>query len=195
MKVQNHVTYGKNVVTSCPLILFSFDSKIAINNLKLRKMDNDKKIDVLNDLIEINNDRIEGYEKASKETDEMDLRNLFASYIRTSQRCRSELIDEVRALGGTPAEGTKVSGKFYRAWMDIKAAITGRDRKTILDSCEYGEDVAVDSYSKALTDFEEVGGNMASPLQALLIRQHNLIKADHDQVRSLRDMEHHEARR
>ncbi|HLN73151.1 MAG: ferritin-like domain-containing protein [Methylococcaceae bacterium] len=157
-------------------------------------MDNDKKIDVLNDLIEINNDRIEGYEKASKETDEMDLRNLFSSYIRTSQRCRSELIDEVRALGGTPAEGTKVSGKFYRAWMDIKAAITGRDRKTILDSCEYGEDVAVDAYDKAVKDFEEIGGNMSSPLHALLIRQRNLIKADHDQVRSLRDMEHHDVR-
>ncbi|MBC8004430.1 MAG: PA2169 family four-helix-bundle protein [Verrucomicrobia bacterium] len=158
-------------------------------------MDNDKKIDVINDLIEINNDRIEGYEKASKETDEMDLRNLFASFIRTSQRCRQELVDEVRSLGGEPAEGTKISGKFYRAWMDVKAALTGRDRKTILDSCEYGEDVAVDTYDSALKELEEVGGSMSSPMYALIARQRNLIKADHDQVRALRDIEHHQEER
>lgn len=157
-------------------------------------MDNDRKIDVLNDLIEINNDRIEGYEKASRETDEMDLRNLFASFIRTSQRCRSELVDEVRALGGQPAEGTKISGKFYRAWMDVKAALTGKDRKTILDSCEYGEDVAVDTYDKAMNDLNEIGGGMTTPLYSLIAMQRNLIKADHDQVKSLRDMEHHEVR-
>lgn len=159
-------------------------------------MDNDKKIDVINDLIEINNDRIEGYEKASKETEEMDLRNLFSTFIRTSQRCRQELVDEVRSLGGEPAEGTKISGKFYRAWMDIKSAVTGRDRKNILDSCEYGEDVAVDAYDSAIKDMEEMGGSLSSPLHALIIRQRNLIKADHDQVRALRDMEaQHEARR
>lgn len=80
--------------------------------------------------------------------------------------------------------------------MDIKAAVTGRDRKTILDSCEYGEDVAVDAYDSAIKDMEEMGGSMSSPLHALIIRQRNLIKADHDQVRALRDMEaHHEARR
>jgi len=40
---------------------------------------NEKTIGVLNDLIRINNDRIEGYERAVRETNEgdMDLRNIF----------------------------------------------------------------------------------------------------------------------
>jgi len=152
-------------------------------------MDKDETIDGLNSLIEINNDRIEGYEKASKETEENDLRSLFASFINTSQKCRHELIEEVRFLGGTPAEGTKISGKFFRAWMDVKAAITGRDRKNILDSCEYGEDAAVDTYDEVIEDFGDISQGTSSPLNALLMKQRNLIKADHDRVKSLRDME------
>lgn len=62
---------------------------------------------MLNTLIEINNDRIEGYETASKETDETDLKTLFAQLAQTSHECKDELVDEVEALGGTPEEGTK----------------------------------------------------------------------------------------
>jgi uncharacterized protein (TIGR02284 family) len=152
-------------------------------------MDKNETIDGLNSLIEINNDRIEGYEKASKETEENDLRSLFASFINTSQKCRLELIEEVRFLGGTPAQGTKISGKFFRAWMDVKAAITGHDRKTILDSCEYIEDVAVDTYDKVIDDFGDISQGAISPLNAMLMKQRNLIKADHDRVKSLLDME------
>jgi uncharacterized protein (TIGR02284 family) len=185
----NHVTYWRNRVTSCLLSLFNFGLELDINNLKLYKMDKEDIIDGLNSLIEINNDRIEGYEKASKETEENDLKTLFTSFIRTSEKCRLELIDEVLFLGGTPAEGTKISGKFFRAWMDVKAALTGRDRKTVLDSCEYGEDVAVDTYDKVINDFGDVSEGTSSPLKGLLMKQRNLIKADHDRVRSLRDME------
>ena len=152
-------------------------------------MDKEETIDGLNSLIEINNDRIEGYEKASKETEEQDLKSMFASFIRTSEKCRAELVDEVVFLGGTPAEGTKISGKFFRAWMDVKAALTGRDRKAILDSCEYGEDVAIDTYDKVINDFGDVSLSASSPLKSLLMKQRNLIKADHDRVRSMRDME------
>ena len=152
-------------------------------------MDKEEIIDGLNNLIEINNDRIEGYEKASKETDENDLRSLFATFIRTSEKCRLELIDEVLFLGGTPAEGTKISGKFFRAWMDVKAALSGRDRKTVLDSCEYGENVAIDTYDKVINDFGDVSLSTSSPLKGLLMKQRNLIKADYDRVKSLHDME------
>ncbi len=47
-----------------------------------------KAIEVLNSLITINNDRIEGYETASKETEEHDLKTLFAQFISTSRKCK-----------------------------------------------------------------------------------------------------------
>ncbi|MFN0188749.1 MAG: ferritin-like domain-containing protein [Bacteroidia bacterium] len=147
-------------------------------------MEKEKAIEVLNTLITINNDRIEGYETASKETDEQELKSLFAKFISTSRKCKQELESEVTRLGGEVAEGTMTSGKFFRVWMDVKAALTGKDRKAILDSCEYGEDVAVDTYNKALRNNI---GDISAAQQTLLNAQHALIKADHDKVKTMRD--------
>ena len=148
-------------------------------------MNKEKSIEVLNSLIEINNDRIEGYEKAAKETEEADLKTLFAQFAKTSEKCKVELLNEVRKLGGTPIEGTKTTGKLYRAWMDIKAALTGKDRKAILSSCEFGEDVAVDTYNKALKDNS---ADLTAEQNSMIGAQHASIKADHNKVKGLRDM-------
>jgi uncharacterized protein (TIGR02284 family) len=147
-------------------------------------METAKTIDVLNKLITINNDRIEGYQTAYDETEEQDLKTLFSGFIRTSQKCKTELEDKVNRLGGEVAEGTRASGKFFRVWMDVKAAITGKDRKAILDSCEYGEDVAKGTYEKVLSDDL---ADLTPDLQSLIRTQHSTIKADHDKIKSMRD--------
>ncbi len=147
-------------------------------------MEKDKAIDVLNSLIVINNDRIEGYETASKETEESDLKTLFQQFISTSRNCKQELVREVTLLGGEEAEGTKVSGKFFRVWMDVKAALTGNDRKTILNSCESGEDTALDTYENVLLNDAE---HLNAGQLAMIIGQKSLLKADHDHVKALRD--------
>ncbi|MCF6132185.1 ferritin-like domain-containing protein [Flavobacterium wongokense] len=139
---------------------------------------------VLNKLITINNDRIEGYQKAYDETDEQDLKTLFSGFIRNSQKCKTELEDSVNRLGGEVAEGTMTSGKFFRVWMDVKAALTGKDRKAILDSCEFGEDAAKGTYEKVLKDDLS---NLSSEQQTMIRAQHTQIKADHDKVKSMRD--------
>lgn len=155
-----------------------------METIQKSKTVNQESIDVLNNLVEINNDRIEGYERASKETDELDLRNLFSQLRETSFKCRQELAEEVTKLGGTPVAGTRTTGKFFRVWMDVKAAITNKNRKSILSSCEFGEDVAVKNYQDSLDkSFPDNGGS----LHSLLKKQYALIKADHDKVRALRD--------
>lgn len=147
-------------------------------------MDIEKKIEVLNSLIVINNDRIEGYKTANEETKETDLKMLFSDLMQTSVECRKELVKEVTKLGGTPDEGTRTSGKFFRVWMDAKAALTGNDRKAILDSCEYGEDVALETYNKVLMhDYKDIDSNV----QEMLNKHHALLKADHDKVKELRN--------
>ena len=148
-------------------------------------MENEKTIAVLNTLITINNDRVEGYETASKETEEQDLKTLFAHFAATSQKCKQELTNEVSKLGGTVAEGTLTIGKFFRVWMDVKAALTGKDRKAILNSCEYGEDIAKDTYAKALVNDVE---NLNVEQQIMIKAQHTLLKIDHDKVKSMRDL-------
>ncbi len=148
-------------------------------------MEKEKTIEVLNSLITINNDRIEGYETAANETDEMDLKNLFGKLSATSVKCRQALKSEVTKLGGTPAEGTKTTGKFFRVWMDVKAALTGKDRKAILNSCEYGEDQAVATYNDALKNNL---ADLSAEQQTMVKTQRDLIKSDHDNVKSMRDL-------
>lgn len=147
-------------------------------------MQNEKSIEVLNSLIIINNDRIEGYETASDASEESDLKTLFSQFIESSQKCRFELINQVNSLGGEVAEGTTISGKFFRAWMDVKAALSGKDRKAILNSCEFGEDSAQKTYNQAINnDFK-----FLTPGQQTMVNmQKDLLKADHDHVKSLRD--------
>ena len=101
-------------------------------------MENEKIISVLNDLIRINNDRIEGYEKAVKETkdEDADLKNVFNRMANESRNYRQELTNELRRLGGEPASDTTQLGKIYRVWMDLKSAITGHGRQSVLELCE-----------------------------------------------------------
>lgn len=147
-------------------------------------MENEKRIDVLNKLIEINNDRLEGYETAAKETDSADLKSLFATLQGTSDKNLSELRSEVTRLGGTPEEGTRVTGKFFRAWMDVKAALSTNERQTVLNSCEFGEDKALETYEEVL----ENNSSTLTPEELEMIRsQHANLRADHDRVKALRD--------
>jgi len=149
-------------------------------------MENEKTIDALNELIEINNDRVEGYETASSETKSSDLKSLFSELTRTSQNNLSELRSEVNRLGGKPEEGTRVTGKFFRVWMDVKAALTGDDRGAILNSCEFGEDKALEAYEHV---FENHTDQLNNEQLDMIRKQQTALRADHDRVKALRDAE------
>ena len=139
-------------------------------------------VSLLNDLIIINNDRIEGYETAAKETEDTELKNLFNSIANESRKFKAELLTKVVDLNGSPAEGTNLSGKIYRAWMDVKAALAKKDRKAILGSCEYGEDAALETYHEALESKE-----LPSECRSLIREQESSLKKSHDKIKSLRD--------
>jgi len=146
---------------------------------------NEKTYDVLNDLIQINNDRIEGYERAAKETasEDSDLRSLFLSMASESRRYANELTRYVSQAGEEPADGTTGSGKIYRAWMDVKGTFTGKDRKAILASCEYGEDAAQKAYDEALkTDAE-----LPTEIRQLITDQKSSLRKSHDKIKRMRD--------
>lgn len=146
-------------------------------------MENKKAAEALNKLVEINNDRIEGYDRAAKETEDGDLKVLFTKFSAQSSGFRTELEGFVSLFGETPTEGTTTSGKFYRAWMDIKAALTGKDRKAIISSCEFGEDVAKDTYKDVLHDMDGMPDNVRSVIQ----KQYAEIKEAHDKIKAMRD--------
>ena len=147
---------------------------------------NDNTVEVLNDLIEINNDRIAGYTRAIKESEgeDLDLKAIFNRMIDESRQYLAELTQEVVKLGGEPDTGTTASGKIYRAWMDVKATFTGNDRKAILASCEFGEDAAQKAYDAALTTDEA----LSTEVRQLIANQKSSLKTSHDVIKKYRDM-------
>jgi uncharacterized protein (TIGR02284 family) len=137
----------------------------------------------INSLIVINNDRYEGYKKAAEESKDADLKTLFTKFSLQSKAFG----DSLRPFSDTDDQPkhdeTTNSGKLYRVWMDVKAAMTANDRKAILSSCEYGEDVAKRTYDEVLEHPDEV------PAEVLdIVRKHRAeLQKAHDEVKALRD--------
>lgn len=140
--------------------------------------------ETLNDLIQINNDRVAGYEKAIEELspEDSDLKTLFVKMIGESHKHKLALATAVQGTGTELETGTTTSGKIYRAWMDVKAVFTGHDRKTILNNCEAGEDAAQRAYKTAL---EEEG--LSADTRNLITEQKAELRASHDEIKALRD--------
>ncbi|HTH30982.1 MAG TPA: PA2169 family four-helix-bundle protein [Lacibacter sp.] len=138
--------------------------------------------EALADLVEINNDRIEGYEKAGSylEAEDEDLRSLFNDMAAQSR----QFIGELQFYLEDADQGTTIRGKFYRAWMDVKNTLSSNDRKSALESCEFGEDAALRAYGSALQE-----DDLSSDVRSLLEKQMRSIKDSHDRIRSLRDSE------
>lgn len=138
---------------------------------------------LINDLIEINNDRVAGFEKAIADiTDEnIDLKGLFQDYASQSRRYGQELA----ALVGNADEvetGNSVSGTLHRAWIDVKSIFGGSDRESILSEAERGEDAIKKAYHEALN-----GGDIPANAIETIGSQALEINDAHDQIKALRD--------
>ena len=148
-----------------------------------------KTIEILGDLILINNDRIEGYERALKEIEQQpndaDLIPMFLRFIDDSRRYKVELGTEIAAMGSEINTGTTLPGKLHRAWMSVKEAFAGHDRHSILEECEYGEDAIKKAYREALN--EEV---LAAYIRDLLMEQQQELIEAHEEIKELRDSVH-----
>jgi uncharacterized protein (TIGR02284 family) len=141
-------------------------------------------VEVLNDLVMINNDRINGYQHAVKElkSGDADLKTLFDKMIVESQQIKSDLAHEIQVLHGDVEQGTTEMGKIYRAWMDVKSVFTGENRHTILANCEAGEDAAQKAYNKALET-----ERLPAFIRDMLTSQRTRLRSSHDEIRELRN--------
>lgn len=147
-------------------------------------MKNEKSITALNYLIELHNDRIQGYENATNETWEVELKFLFLRFARTSIDCRSELVLEVTLLRGVPEGETQISAKFNRIWVNLKTALSNNNQTIMLRSLEQEEGVLLKAYTDILRD----GMEYLNPAQQnLLQEQYLMLKLDHDAVEELCD--------
>ena len=75
---------------------------------------------------------------------------LFRERAGERRRVVEELRTEVRRLGGDPEDGGTFMGKVHQRFLDLKAAIAGRDEKAIVEEVERGEDYLKEKVEAAL---------------------------------------------
>lgn len=148
-------------------------------------MTNDEIVSTLNGLIEISRDGADGFETCAADIDDEALKLYFRNRAESCRRAVRELNAEVRRHGGNPDTSGTITGSMHRAWVNLKAAVTSRDNRVVLEECERGEAAAVVAYENALR--EELPGE----LRALLEQQCDGAKRNHDRVRQLRDSARH----
>ena len=143
--------------------------------------------EIINDLIKINNDRIEGYKTASDLANNMgvdSLGGIFGKYMQQSKQFIEELTPYVKLEGEEPTESTMMSGKLFRLWMNVKVNISGNDKRSLLESCEKGEDAFKDTYKKIL---EEDNDQLSVEVKNILLKQLDKQLEAHDAIKMLRD--------
>jgi uncharacterized protein (TIGR02284 family) len=148
-------------------------------------MNKEKSIVVLNNLIEINNERIEIYKTAKKVTEENDLKDLFSEFQNTSTIFKSELVEEVQKMGGVPVFAVRNKNLLVKLWFNFKSKFIGKDREDILNTMEYNEFVAIKSYKDTLSNNLD---HLTAELHIMLKSQQMLLTAHHDKVKKLGDL-------
>lgn len=146
-----------------------------------RTVDNDEVISTINGLIETCKDGQMGFKEASEGVERSDLKSFFGECSLQRSQFAGELQSLVRTLGGDPENSGSIAGTLHRGWINIKAAVTGKDEGSILNECERGEDSAKKAYKNALDGF------LPDYMREVIQRQYDGVVAAHDKTKALRD--------
>ena len=144
-------------------------------------MDNQDQITTLNELIETTHDSISGYEDSAKNIESERLREIFRKRADERQSVVQDLRNEVRRLGGEPEESGTLLGKAHQSFEALKAAVTGRDEKAIINEVERGEDYLKGKFETALE-----GGTLSGECRSVVERAYQSVRSGHDQISQLK---------
>ena len=138
-------------------------------------------IATLNTLIATTIDSITGYEDSAANVDNERFRETFRQRANERQRIVEELRGEVRRLGGEPEDSGSFLGKAHQRFEDLKAAITGRDEKAIINEVERGEDYLKAKFETAMNE-----GNLSGETRAVVEGCYKSVREGHDQMSHLK---------
>jgi len=146
-----------------------------------QQIDSEDVVEVLNALIENCKDGEYGFRTCAKKATAPDLKALFEDRAQDCKIAADELGAAVTELGGKPENDGTVSGAAHRGWVTVRAAFSNNEDLAMLEECERGEDKALERYKEALAQ------PLPSAIASLIGRQMASTKANHDQIRGLRD--------
>jgi uncharacterized protein (TIGR02284 family) len=108
--------------------------------------------DLLNDLLELNRDSIEGFAKAKELADSPALKKICAS-AETERRAQvRELEPLVRAEGEKVEKDGTARGTLHRTWLTVREALSPNGDEALINEAERGEDEIKEAYMEALKE-------------------------------------------
>ncbi len=140
-----------------------------------------EEITALNTLTATTIDSINGYEDSAKNVDNERFRELFRQRASERQQVVESLRGEVRRLGGDAEDDGSFMGKAHQRFEDLKAAVTGRDEKAIINEVERGEDYLKDKYEMLLKS-----DTLSSETRAVVEQAYETVRSGHDQISQLK---------
>jgi len=143
--------------------------------------EHNKEVATLNSLIATTIDSITGYEDSATNIENQRLRENFRQRANERQQVVEDLRAEVRRLGGNPEDSGSFLGKAHQRFEDLKAAVTGRDEKAIINEVERGEDYLKAKFETALTE-----GHLSGECRSVVERAFQSVRAGHDQISQLK---------
>ena len=144
-------------------------------------MDNTSQVDTLETLTTTLVDSINGYEDAAKNSENQRFQQIFRERATERRQVLEDLRSEVRRLGGEPADDGSFMGKTHQRWLDLKAAVTGRDEQRIINSVEAGEDYLKEKFEEALQS-----GDLSGESRQVVERAYQSVRSGHDQMSQLK---------
>lgn len=143
--------------------------------------DRKDEIAALNTLTATLIDSVTGFEDAASNIDSPRLAETFRERASERRRIVEQLRSEVSRLGGDPEDDGSILGKTHQRFLDLKAAIAGRDEKAVIDEVERGEDYLKSKFQAALQS-----GDLKGETHDLVERLYQQVKEGHDQMSALK---------
>lgn len=144
---------------------------------------NKKKVELLNQLITLNIDRMKGFDRLGKLG--IEYPNVMVVVAGKSMQS-SGFIEEIKAiifdLKGKYQLNSSTEGVVFRVWMNLKNIFNMDDYNNMLMNCEFGEKTALKIYDEIL---QELAGEISEENMKVLQNQRRLIYAAINELRDL----------
>jgi uncharacterized protein (TIGR02284 family) len=143
--------------------------------------DTNHDISVLNGLLETTIDSVDGYRTSAQDVENPRFAEMFTARASERSSVAEQLRADIKRLGGTPDDDGSLLAAGHRAFVNLKAAVTNRDDKAIINEVERGEDHIKAKYEAALND-----DNLSPQSRSLVEAAYASVRSGHDQMRDLK---------
>lgn len=126
-------------------------------------------------------DSVNGYQDAAENTHSDRFKEMFTQAADERTEAVEKLRAQVTAIGGSAEDDGSFLGKTHQRFLDLKAAITGRDDKAIINEVERGEDYLKEKFELALSK-----GELSAQSRTIVEEVFQSVRNGHDKMSSLK---------